>query len=138
MKMTVDTLISMIWEEVKEDLKMVAEDTHREVTLERIDFFGDNEHIENPLNHPIQYYFKKRETPLTGEEVVYGDYLLYDCCGHNGTAIIYSCENLEEIESHIMSDGGIRNSFTTYNIAIVFGKVKHYEIVDNEKFVWID
>ncbi|GIN84342.1 hypothetical protein J6TS2_07280 [Heyndrickxia sporothermodurans] len=77
----------------------------------------------------------EREIPLSANELVYGDYLTYDCCGHDGTEIIYTFESLDVLANHIMCEAVIQNLFTTYNIAFEHGEVKHYEIYEQGKFV---
>lgn len=108
-------------------LSLIEEETgirYRKYILENLEFCWGNEHIKVPS--------------LTGSEAVYGDYLLYDSCGHDGTEFIFFCESLEQVEDLIMGDAGILNPFTTYNIAIVFGKVKHYKIMNDKELVWLD
>jgi hypothetical protein len=114
-------------------------DFAKKYILKKLDFIGGNEHIKNPLNDPIEYCIQDREVPLTGEEEVYGDYLLYDCCGHDGTELIFCHDSLEELEKQMLGGAGIFNPFTTTMIAIVHGRVKHYKHNGSpESFRWVD
>lgn len=97
--------------------------------------FGNN-HLRTGLKYE-HLYSSERKVPLTGEEYVYGDFLLYDENGHDGCFQILSFDSLKDIGNWILGDAGIDNPFTDRMITIVYGKVKKYEIVDGE-LRWID
>ncbi|WP_339209199.1 hypothetical protein MHH56_15585 [Paenibacillus sp. FSL K6-3182] len=96
----------------------------------KIDIIGtDNVELRNPLNlDESVFYFRDRETPLTGQEMITGDYLIFDYTGHNEDMFIKQFNSINELEEEITDGGGITNTFTTFQIALVFGKVRHYNI----------
>lgn len=99
--------------------------------LETIDIDGkDNNHLANPLNKdPECYYFRPRETSLSGKEIVVGNYLLFDYCAHDESMYLTQYASLKELEQGILNERGITNTFTTHVIAIVRGQVKRYQIL---------
>ncbi|BBH19245.1 hypothetical protein Back11_05900 [Paenibacillus baekrokdamisoli] len=109
-------------------------DEHMKQTLaylyKTIDIIGtNNSALRNPLNlDESVFYFRDRENPLTGQEIITGDYLIFDYIGHNGDMFIKQFNSIDELEEEITGSGGITNTFTTYQIAIVMGKVRHYNI----------
>ncbi|MFK3936606.1 hypothetical protein ACI2JA_03700 [Alkalihalobacillus sp. NPDC078783] len=109
----------------------------REYMLESLDFKYGNYHIKNPNNDLSNHIYEERDIPLSGEEAVYGDFLLYDYCGHDGKELIKSFNSLKELEKEILSPWGITNMFTTYNIAFVKGNIKNYK-VENKTLEWIN
>ncbi|NEZ41960.1 hypothetical protein [Paenibacillus alvei] len=103
--------------------------------LEYVDVIGeDNLPLRNPLNLDENvYYFRKRDVPLSGEEMVAGDYLLFDYVGHNEDMFLTQFKSLHELEAEMTNSGGITNPFTTYQIAIIHGVVKRYDIYFTNK-----
>jgi hypothetical protein len=98
--------------------------------LEYIDIIGeDNLRLRNSLNiDKTVFYFRKRETPLSGDEIVIGEYLLFEYTGHNEDMYLKQLNSLSEIEEEITSGGGITNTFTTYQIPFINGVVWDYDI----------
>lgn len=98
--------------------------------LTEVDFIGHaNKHLVNPLNRSKESNgFKEREFPLTGEEVVRGDYLLYDLVGHHGVALILQFDSLKELIRFVLNGGGYTNPFTTYQIPIINGQIRRFRI----------
>lgn len=110
----------------------------REYVLNTIDFIGElNKHLKNTYNDfKRQFYFIDRTVDgveLKGNEIIYGDYLLFDYCGHSGDMILFDEDSLFEIEEHITGGAGITNPFATSQIAIIHGKKKEYEIFGIDK-----
>ncbi len=108
-------------EELNETIKYI---------LEYVDIIGeDNHHLRNQLNLDESVcYFRKRETPLNGNELVTGDYLIFKYIGHNEDMFLIQYKSLEEIEENITNGAGITNIFTAYQVAIVNGRVRRYDI----------
>lgn len=98
---------------------------------------SDNEHIQNPLNNPFEYYFKERMSPLNKEDVIYGDFLLYYSCGHSGVELVKSFKNVDEIEKRLLSINMCHNVFSIHEIVILYGKIKKYKIINNQ-VIWFD
>lgn len=96
----------------------------------KVDIIGtDNRTLRNPLNlDKSVFYFRDREGPLTGQEMVTGDYLVFDYVGHSEDMFITQFNSINEIEEKITGGGGITNPFTTYQIAIVMGRFRQYNI----------
>jgi hypothetical protein len=99
--------------------------------LQLLDAVGErNEHLANPLNKSREVpYFRPRQTPLTGEEPVYGKYLTMDYCGHEPSLSLKTFDTKEELERDILSEAGIINAWTTYVFAFIDGKLRDYEVV---------
>ena len=88
-----------------------------------------NKYLLNPLNQEKGIrYLRQREIPLTGEEEIDGEYLLFTEMSHDELTFLEDFDSLSELESEIVSDCGIINPFTTYSAGFVNGKVKDYEI----------
>ncbi|RAP77189.1 hypothetical protein [Paenibacillus montanisoli] len=102
----------------------------KEYVYKTVDIIGtNNSALRNPLNLDEDvFYFRDREYPLTGQEMISGDYLLFKYIGHNGDMFINECISIDELEDEITGGGGITNTFTTFQIPIVMGKVRHYTI----------
>ena len=137
-EITVRDLLKMVYEQ-EERVYGERVDDYIEYSLGNVDIFGEgNDHLCNPLNGNGEcHYFRPRETPLTGDEIIRGDYILYDVVGHNGDEFINSYETFDELERNILGGAGVFNMFTTVIVAIVHGKVKRYK-VDGDKFERID
>ncbi|PWV87633.1 hypothetical protein DFQ01_1607 [Paenibacillus cellulosilyticus] len=75
----------------------------------------------------------KREVPLSGDEILEGDFFLFDYIGHNEDMYLRQYTSMTEIEEQITNGGGITNPFTTYQVVIVNGEVKEYEIYFTNK-----
>ena len=90
---------------------------------------SSNKELANPLNKdPKVYYFRPRQTPLSGDEEVTGKYLVFDYCDHNQSMYLKERLSLRETEEYITAPSGMPNVYTTCIIAIIDGIVKHYEI----------
>lgn len=110
----------------------------------QVDIIGqNNKGLRNPLNLDDNCcYFRGREVPLSGEELIYGDFILFDYCGHNGDMYIEEFDSIEQLEKSIKDDGGFTNLFTTYQVAIIKGEVKDYNLYftngsDGEEYKFI-
>jgi hypothetical protein len=105
------------------------EETHAELMdksyyWNRINFMGI-------CNESLYFEDKKTDEETvkrSGDEMVFGDYLLFDIYGHDGRYTLTSCKSLAEVEMRIMSGAGITNSFTNEQVAVVHGEVKKYEL----------
>jgi hypothetical protein len=100
--------------------------------LSTVDFCDeDNAHLANPLNneHPkTVFYFRPRAAPLSGDEPVHGCYLVFRFIGHNGDMWVASLASRRATEEDILGGAGITNAFTTFEVAIVDGRVARYEV----------
>jgi len=96
-----------------------------------LDARGDaNPHLVNQLNRdPQVYYFRPRQHPLTGDEMVNGRFLSLHYCGHDPFALLLDHQDLESLESSILSGAGILNPFTTYLIAFIDYRVAPFRIM---------
>ncbi|MEC0090848.1 hypothetical protein [Paenibacillus macquariensis] len=114
------------------ETKLSEEELKQTLTYlnKKIDIIGtDNVELRNPLNlDESVFYFRDRETPLTGQEMITGDYLIFDSTGHNEDMFIKQYNSINELEEEITAGGRITNPFTTFQIAIVLGKVRHFNI----------
>lgn len=105
--------------------------------LSVLDFGLHNIHLTNPLNllpvgHPRhQFFTQDREVPLTGDEIVYGNYLLFSYMGHKGEGAISVFPDLPALEKVLLGGGGLRNPFSSYLVPVVHGEVK--KLSYNEK-----
>lgn len=103
---------------------------------EYLDFFRGNEHVSNPLNNdPEVHYFRGREEGkfLTGDEIVYGNYLLFEESSHDYFAAVYQYSSLLEIQKHLIGGGSYTNGFTANSVVIVDGKTKPFVIKGYDK-----
>jgi hypothetical protein len=90
----------------------------------RMEIYGsDNKEFDNALNSSGE-----RLNLLSANDVIVGDYFIFDYSGHNGDTVLFQCDSIEEAESSILDPGGIINKFTTYQIAIIKGKIQDYDI----------
>lgn len=129
---TVNQMIDLLYK----DSEYYSLNSFKESLLRRLEFYEGNEHLQH-VNEETSY-IHNREVPLKGDELVYGDYLLYDCCGHNEMDIIWKLGNLKEVEEHLLDKGGLQNPFTTEMIVIEYGKVKEYEYdKQNNTLTWL-
>ena len=88
-----------------------------------------NEHLMNPLNRVGEVtYVRPRETPLTGEEEVYGQWLSLIYCGHDPFVILRDHADRDSLESFLLSGSGIVNPFITFVIAFIDFNVAPYAI----------
>lgn len=91
---------------------------------DKVDIIGvHNKQLKNPVD-----CFEQREVPLTGNEIINGEFLLYEYIGHTGDTYIKEFNSIDEIENEIISGSGLTNTFTTYQLAIIKGTVKVYSI----------
>lgn len=98
--------------------------------LQLLDTKGaENEHLANPLNRdPHVYYQRPRDKALTGAEVVHGDFLALDYCGHTPSMTLFDYPRIEELETVILGGAGILNQFTTYLLAFREGRIAPYDV----------
>ena len=97
-----------------------------------LDFFGEhNAHLSNPLctKNTEHYSVERREFPLTGDEIIKGDYLLLDYSGHDEFIALWQSDTLDEIVDHLISSGGYTNFYVYTMIPIVYGKIKRFKIL---------
>lgn len=87
-----------------------------------------NEHLANPLNHPSQGPIHDRAVPLTGAELVHGDFLVLNYCGHSPFLRLSTYTSLQHLEAAILDLDGITNQFTTYLLAFRGGKLAPYDV----------
>lgn len=133
--MTVDHFVDLVIEEASR----IDGDGgfYRKHLFEALDFSYGNSHLSNilnrlPTNHPAhKYWTQDREEPLTGKEVMYGKYLVFDYIGHNGQAYAVSYESMEKLEEAILDF--VDNEFVSYQIAIIEGKLKRYTYNETTK-----
>jgi hypothetical protein len=87
-----------------------------------------NEHLANPSNHPRRGCIKPRSEPLTGDEPVYGDFLVLVYGAHDPFVRLDDFPSLEVMERWLASNEGIVNSFITYAIAFIDRKPRPYAV----------
>ncbi len=79
-----------------------------------------NLHLKNPLNtYKEVCYFRPREIALTGEEPVFGRFLVLDYCEHNKSVLLFDFSDIKALESQLLAGSGLLNPFTTFAIAFV-------------------
>jgi hypothetical protein len=103
------------------------------LTVEAILGFLDTEgsinaHLRNPLNDPLQYYIEPRETPLSGEERVFGTYLALTYRRHDRSVRLHSYDTIELLEEFLASNAGWVHPFITSCVAFVDGRREPYRI----------
>ncbi|NLK36557.1 MAG: hypothetical protein GX299_00520 [Epulopiscium sp.] len=78
----------------------------------------------------------------TGDEVLFcHDYLLYDLTGQSGEWVVVTFTSLEDVEKHIISEGGYLNVYCTEMIVMKDGVIQPFEILftgDNDITVVLD
>lgn len=106
----------------------------------QLDFHGEhNSHLKNPENLNDEPFFvsRKEEDKLSGNESVYGNYLLLWSCEHDDSEILISFDDLKEMEQRILNGGGYTNRYTSNMIAFIKGEIKDFKIYtlneNNEK-----
>lgn len=83
-----------------------------------------NDHLANSLNRDDNVsYSRARDVPLTGDEPVFGDFLLLEYCGHYPFAVLCDFDDEIQLENAILSPYGFISPFTTYMVAF-----KHYAL----------
>ena len=87
-----------------------------------------NPSLANPSQGYPASHFRPREQPLTGKEEIRGDYFLFDYGGHDNSLFLREYESLRTLELALIGPAGITNVFTDLMIALVNGRLKHYEI----------
>jgi len=83
-----------------------------------------NTHLANPLNHPLRYYPKPRETALSGKEPVYGAFLALVYSAHDPFVRLESFDGIELLEQFLGSNSNVVNPFITYCAEFVAGRVR--------------
>jgi len=73
-------------------------------------------------------YEMRRETLLTGDEEIRGDYLVLDYCNHEERICLTEYKTLENAERYILGGAGVFNSFT--NLVLVFDhlRLRNYRV----------
>ena len=99
-----------------------------EYLMGNIDFWGGNKHLSLPLSDNYYTDTRRFDNPLTGDEIVHGEFLLYSYCGHDGVSVLKSYDTLTGLEDAILSPGGITNTFSTFYIPFIGGVPKEYRI----------
>lgn len=108
-----------------EEMKQTLDEMYKTVDI----IGANNRELLNPSNiDESVFYFREREHPLTGQEMIKGEYLIFKYIGHNGNMFIHEYNSIIELEKEITGGGGITNPFITYQLPIVMGKVHHYNI----------
>jgi hypothetical protein len=87
-----------------------------------------NPHLGNPLNHPQSGFFRKREHPLSGDEIVNGEFLSLIYCNHDPFVRLVDHDDLASLEAKILGPGGLLNPYINYIVAFISGKVAKYRI----------
>lgn len=80
------------------------------------------------VHEPSGYHYTPRKKPLTGNELVEGEYFICDYDGHRPEITLYYFKTQERLEEHLLSDGCILNSYCTFAIPIINKKAKLYSI----------
>jgi hypothetical protein len=95
----------------------------------RLDAWGEmNPHLKNPSRHPVAKWSTPREQPLSGDEEVHGDYLLFVWCSHDPFIHLREYESRETLEATLLSGGGAFNPFLTYLVPFIEGKVAQFRV----------
>lgn len=116
---------------VDELLALVKETVYTDYYYKYLDFFGGNEHLRNPSNQGEHVYDpmgREEGKHLKGDEIICGDYLIFEECGHDYRAGVYQCGSLLEIQQHIVGGGSYLNGFTDNTVVIVHGEVKPFVV----------
>jgi hypothetical protein len=89
-------------------------------------FCGSNEYLNKTLN-----IHEESGVPIAGrkeilsEQIIVGDYLLFDYIEHLPQFSLKQCDNFDELIETIISESGILNTFTTLQMPIINGKAKN-------------
>lgn len=103
-----------------------------------------NSHLAFPVDpatgKPKHY---DRDTPVSLDERVYGDYLLLTYCGHDPSLILTEHGSLDELESEILGPAGSLNSYIDAQFAFHRLKplpfsIKYTDLSGNRKTFSID
>ena len=86
-----------------------------------------NIHLLNPRNSELGG-FRPRETSLTGDEPVNGDYLSLHYSSHDGSFFLLDHLSIHELEAEIVGSAGILNPFTSFVDAFIHFTATEYEI----------
>ncbi|WP_222128623.1 hypothetical protein [Paenibacillus xylanexedens] len=119
---------------VEELISIMGYEEHKDYLLSTMDFIGyRNEHLKNKYNDfRRQFYFIGRHqvgVTLTGEEKVFGDYLLFDTDSHDEAVFVEDFDDLKQLEEAIISGAGYTNPFTGDMVAVIFGGRQPFEVV---------
>jgi len=80
-----------------------------------------------------------RDTPLTGEEVVRGDLLLFDYYHHDNYASIEKIDSIDDVECAILNEAEFSSHYKSSIVLIEKGEEKKYKYNENNNTVeWID
>lgn len=72
--------------------------------------------------------FTGRPQPLSGAEVLDSPFLLFEYSSHDPIMLLFEMRSLGAIQSAIISEGGILNTFTDLMLPFVNGELKPYEL----------
>ena len=89
----------------------------------------------------IQGKFNEKDKATGAEELFFHDYQLYDLSAQTGEWLVVTFKTKEELEKHILSEGGFLNLYCTEMIVFENGIIKPFEILfagDNDITVTID
>lgn len=124
----------------------VIKDTKKEVEVEKFveSYLSGTEILKDGTNgEPLTLRGKAEENKgATGDEVLCcHDYILYDLTGQTGEWVVVTFKSLEDLEKHILSEGGYLNVYCTEMIVMKDGVIQPFEILfagDNDITVAID
>lgn len=86
-------------------------------------------YFEEMLEYDEDYKLGRvKINPIFRDELIYGDFILFNYCGHSEDMYIKELDSLEQLEKSITSNAGFTNPFTTYQVAIIKGEVKDYNL----------
>lgn len=114
---TVSQLIDKIYYSLYDSY--VDSDHFSEYFKMNIDFKFGNKHLMNPLNLDSSVcYSKERKIPLTGNELVYGNYLIYCCVEQIESEIVYVFEDMDSVKEFIKTEFGLNEPFN-YQLIVI-------------------
>lgn len=98
--------------------------------FEQLCFCPVNDHLNDYSTYhaPSHSFTSPRNHILTGQELITGDFLLLDYCGHLPEFRLSALASLAQLEQQILSSSGIFNPFTTMQIPLIAGQFQSYSI----------
>lgn len=58
--------------------------------------------------------------------------ILISCRHHDLETVAFEFESMEDLENHLVSRNGVLNPFITYDIPVIYGEVKWFNLLDAE------